>query len=409
MSKLTAKFVENVSVKGRYQDGGGLILFVNTASKRVTKSWVVRYTSPTQGRRRDMGLGSFEGIGLAKARCKAAEAMHAVAQGFDPLTIETGSGKRVRKQSNKTLFGGSPDFESVVRDFHERHRVTLKNEKYAAQWLRNMERILFPHIGKSQCDRLTVNNLLEVMQPIAFRTPEQARRVIIQLMMIFADAVARGIVSANPAEKLKLLVKYPQIKKVNHPSVSWKNAPDFVKELLRSELPQVVKLAYLFLILTAGRTTEVLEASWGEMDFENQHWTIPAARMKAGRLHRAWLSRPSLLVLEQLSNGQPLPSEYVFLGKAKGRCINSNSLLNATKVLGHGGRVTPHGFRSTFSTWAYENAIASSETIEMALAHVSGDQVSRAYNKADYSTQRRELLERWASYLLPEGLSDIVQ
>jgi hypothetical protein len=85
--------------------------------------------------------------------------------------------------------------------------------------------------------------------------------VIVQLIMIFADAIARGIVSANPAEKLKLLVKYPQIEKVNHPSVNWKNAPGCVTVLLRFELPQVVKLGYLFLILTAERTTEVLEAT----------------------------------------------------------------------------------------------------------------------------------------------------
>jgi integrase len=403
MSKLSAKFVENISVKGRYQDGGGLILFVNHTPKRVTKSWVVRYTSPTRKYRRDMGLGSLEEIGLAKARLKAAKAMYAVSQGDDPLDTNSEFGARVTRRANRSFSNSSLDFESVVREFHARHKVTLKNEKYAAQWFRNLERLLFTHIGKNQFNQLTASDLLAVIQPIAIRTPEQARRIIIQLVMIFSDAVARGLVSENPADKLKILVKYPSIEKLNHPSLSWRNAPRFISELLGSKLPKIVKLAYLFLILTAARSTEVLQATWNEFDLENQHWTIPVERMKAGRVHQVSLPDTAMQVLEQICPKHDAnPSGYVFEGERKASSINSNSLLNATKILGYRGLVTPHGFRSTFSTWAYENSIASPETIEMALAHVSGDQVSRAYNKADYLGQRRELLERWANYLLSE-------
>jgi integrase len=74
-------------------------------------------------------------------------------------------------------------------------------------------------------------------------------------------------------------------------------------------------------------------------------------------------------------------------------------LLNATKSIGYGGKVSPHGFRATFSTWANDNAISSPDIIESALAHSVGDTVSRAYNKAEYAVQRRLLLQRWADHV----------
>lgn len=41
-----------------------------------------------------------------------------------------------------------------------------------------------------------------------------------------------------------------------------------------------------FLILTATRTSEVLNAEWNEVDNDKATWQIPAERMKANREHR---------------------------------------------------------------------------------------------------------------------------
>jgi integrase len=41
-----------------------------------------------------------------------------------------------------------------------------------------------------------------------------------------------------------------------------------------------------FTALTAARTGEALGARWGEIDLGAKVWTVPAARMKAGREHR---------------------------------------------------------------------------------------------------------------------------
>ena len=56
-------------------------------------------------------------------------------------------------------------------------------------------------------------------------------------------------------------------------------------------------MALEFLILTAGRSDEIREADWSEIDEEAATWTIPAARMKAELPHRVPLSTGAMTVL----------------------------------------------------------------------------------------------------------------
>ena len=50
-------------------------------------------------------------------------------------------------------------------------------------------------------------------------------------------------------------------------------------------------------MLTAARSGEVRGADWSEIDWDARLWTVPAARMKAGREHRVPLSAQAMAVL----------------------------------------------------------------------------------------------------------------
>ena len=59
-----------------------------------------------------------------------------------------------------------------------------------------------------------------------------------------------------------------------------------------------------------------------------------------------------------------------------------------------------HGLcRATFSTWAYDTAAARGDVIEACLAHREADKVKAAYNRAQFTEERRALLAAWADYL----------
>jgi hypothetical protein len=63
-------------------------------------------------------------------------------------------------------------------------------------------------------------------------------------------------------------------------------------------------------------------------------------------------------------------------------------------------QTTVHGLcRATFSTWAYDTAAARPDVIEACLAHREADRVKAAYNRAQFTEERRALLAAWAEYL----------
>lgn len=62
-----------------------------------------------------------------------------------------------------------------------------------------------------------------------------------------------------------------------------------------------------------------------------------------------------------------------------------------------GKPITLHGFRSSFRDWCAENGV-SRDLAEASLAHDIGSKVEKAYNRTALVGQRREVIERWATF-----------
>jgi hypothetical protein len=77
---LTAVKVANLKAKGMYPDGDGLYLRVTETG---TKNWIYRYS--TDGKLRDMGLGTVRDVSLAQARILAGELRRQRLDGLDPI------------------------------------------------------------------------------------------------------------------------------------------------------------------------------------------------------------------------------------------------------------------------------------------------------------------------------------
>jgi integrase len=153
-----------------------------------------------------------------------------------------------------------------------------------------------------------------------------------------------------------------------------------------------------FGLLTAARSGEVREARWDEIDRPTKLWTIPAARMKAGREHRVPLTDRCLELLRAV---RPFarPDGYVFPGSRAGRPLSDMSLSAVLRRMGL-AEFTVHGFRSSFRDWAGEATEFPQEIAETALAHVVGNAVVRSYRRGDALERRRALMRAWESYCL---------
>src|SRR6185437_12672455 len=52
-----------------------------------------------------------------------------------------------------------------------------------------------------------------------------------------------------------------------------------------------IRLGLRLILLTMVRKSELQEATWDEVDFENAVWSIPKERMKRSKAHNVYLSR----------------------------------------------------------------------------------------------------------------------
>lgn len=157
--------------------------------------------------------------------------------------------------------------------------------------------------------------------------------------------------------------------------------------------------------MTAARTSEVISATWSEIDLDAAVWTVPAERMKGGKVHRVPLAASVVALLRALP--QEANNPYVFIGSRAGA---PQSRFAMAKLLAKIGRsdITVHGFRSTFRDWAAELGNHPNHVVEMALAHVIGDKVEAAYRRGDLFSKRVRLMADWARYCSAPTSSTVV-
>ena len=124
----------------------------------------------------------------------------------------------------------------------------------------------------------------------------------------------------------------------------YKDLPSFWQDLDASS--GFGTFALRFLILTACRTSEVLEASWEEFDENLSSWTIPAHRMKAGKEHRVPLTAPASEIIDELCKLKA--HNYVFPSQKSNKPLSNMTMAAVLKRMHLNYR--PHGFRSSFRT-----------------------------------------------------------
>ena len=201
----------------------------------------------------------------------------------------------------------------------------------------------------------------------------------------------------NPAELTKQLrEKLPRRPKRvvrHHPALPYAEAPQF-----RADLSAAIGTAasmLCFLIFTACRTNEVVEARWSEIDRASSTWRIPGERMKMHQDHVVPLSDPALAILDKMHAATQ--GELIFPNPDNG-IFSENAMLAVLDRLGY-GHVTVHGFRSTFATWAEECTDYPDGVREAALAHKYKSETTAAYQRGQKLEKWRALMRDWAQFL----------
>jgi integrase len=390
---------------GRHAVGDGLYLLTRHGKPgaggavSISKSWVLRYM--LRGFRRDMGLGAYPVVSLADARRKAEDARRQIAAGTDPVDA-------ARAAAAAAARGPVPTFEEAADRYIAAHRDGWRNPKHRQQWQNTLATYAHPVIGRMSVADVAVGDVLRVLEPVWKDKPETATRLRGRIEAVLDWAIAREYRTGdNPARwrgrLQQLLPAKTKIRRVaHHPAMGWRDVGAFMQELRARPAPAARALE--FLVLTAARGGEVRGARWAEIDLAGGTWTVPGARMKAGRDHRVPLSDAALAVLRATLGAfreehgrKPAADALVFEGGRRGRPLSENAFMALLERMGRAD-VTSHGFRSTFRQWCAEATAYPREVAETALAHVNKDRVEAAYQRGDHLDQRRRLMADWATF-----------
>lgn len=225
-----------------------------------------------EGKRTELGLGGGRDLSLASAHAEAAKLREILATGGDP--------KAERAKDERM-----PTFGECADAYVEAMKPSWRNAKHAAQWTMTLTKYAMPMRSKP-VNAIGTHDVLDVLQGLWKRTPETAERLRGRIENVLDAAKAKGHrVGENPARWRghldQLLPRRQRLSRGHHAALPYDAMSDFMADLRGRSA--VAARALEFTILTAARSAEVLGPQWDEIDRGKKVWTIPAARMKAGR------------------------------------------------------------------------------------------------------------------------------
>jgi len=390
---LTNTEVEKAKPKDKMyelRDGNNLVLRIRPNG---TKIWYYTYKRPNIGKYTMVSFGKYPYISIADARQRREEYRTMLAKGIDPQ-------EKAQAEEEEKQIAHDKIFINVAKAWMEVKKSSITAD-YAVDIWRSLEKDILPYLKDTSIDDIKPRLLIEILQPVRVRGAlETVRRLIQRLNEIMIYATNTGLIDSNPAYGIANAFEKP--KREFMKTIRPEELPKLVNDINMSNLAVTTRCLIFWQLLTMTRPSEAANTEWKEIDFEKRLWTIPAARMKAKREHIIPLSDEALAVIEVLRpmNGH---RQFVFASRTyRWQSIDQQTANMALKRIGYEGKLVAHGMRSIAST-AMNEAGFNPDVIEAALAHVDKNDVRRAYNRATYLEQRRELMEWWGKKVYERG------
>ena len=393
--KLTNTTCKNAKPKKKaykLTDGAGMFLYV---MPNGSKYWRLKYRFG--GKEKRLAMGVYPDITLQMARDKRLEARRLIDQGIDP-----GQDKRRKKRQRELDTNNT--FKVVAEEWVE-HNMSSWSENHGKTVRRRLEMDLYPRLGSMPIKDINAPILLPVLQAIEKRgAHEIARRALQYCGQIFRFAIITGRGERDVSADLKGALR--PFKRGHYAAMDMKELPEFLQTLKRNEarlFPQTM-IAVELLMLTFVRTSELINATWDEFDFEEKMWIIPEQRMKMKKPHMIPLSKQSIALLRQLKELNPPNRIHIFPSRHNPRNhMSNNTILSALGRMGYRGTHTGHGFRALAMSTIKEKLKYRHEAVDRQLAHAPKNQIDKAYDRAKYLDERIVMMQDWADYL--DGIS----
>ena len=376
----------------KLSDGEGLYFVVK---KNGTKSW--RYDFSYGGKRKSMSFGIYPTVSLKDARTKKDEAKYSLANNVNPISI---------KKASESL-----TLQNVIDEW-----IDLRKKSSSIATITQNKRILkniTDWLGNIAIKDIKRADIISVLEKVQSRgVIETAHRLLSLINKIYMFAVTKEYIEHNIIADIdKKSVLIPNQKDTHLAAIT---EPKDIKQLLLDinsigeKLKSDISTIFIFKLIpyVFVRSENIRLMCWDDINLEKGVWEIPKEKMKMKVDFVCPLPKQATDILKQIEPFSRHRSRFVFPSPYKNdRGVSGAALSDTLNKLGYQNKHTFHGFRSMFSTIAYElykEHGFHSDIIEACLAHKERNRVKASYNresKFKYFEEKRELIQWYADWL----------
>src|SRR6267378_3754157 len=347
------------------------------------------------GRRETVTFGKYgpAGLSLARARELCIDAKRAISEGRSPAIEKQREKRRLLEAKSFGEFGEKWLTAAPMADSTRAMRRSIFERELLPVWRNRLLPEISPDDLRAHCAKIVDRG-----------APATAIHVRDILKQIYGFAILHGEKVVNPAEEVgpaSIATFVPKDRALSPAEIRV-----MLKQLERVATLPTIRLGMRLFLLTMVRKSELQDAVWDEVDFENAVWSIPKERMKRTKAHNVYLSRQALDIMIALktcagNSRYLLPSRYDADAPMSRATFNRITYAVVEQAKAEGLPLEPftvHDLRRTGSTLLNELGF-NRDWIEKCLAHEEGRSSRGVYNKAEYELQRRHMLQEWADVI----------
>lgn len=369
-------------------DRDGMYLLVSP-----TGALTFRFDYRLSGRRETVIIGRYgpTGVSLARAREKLIEAKLMIQDGISPAFERRREKRRIKEAKSFGEFGERWLQDARMADSTRAMRRTV------------FERDILPTFRKRLLNEILPEDLRAMCEKVKARgAPATALHVRDIVKLIFSFAILHGEKVSNPADDVGPSSIATFVARDR--SLSPSEIRIMLTQLEHVATLPTIRLGMKLFLLSMVRKSELQDAVWDEVDFENAVWSIPKERMKRSKAHNVYLSQQMLDIFIALktcagNSKYVLPSRYDADAPMSRATFNRITVAVVERAKKDGlplESFTVHDLRRTGSTLLNEVGF-NSDWIEKCLAHEDGRSSRGIYNKAEYEHQRRHMMQEWSN------------
>lgn len=305
MPKLTKRFVDLIQPpdgnlgKDLFFWDDELPSFGLRVKPSGVKSYLIQYRQ--SGRSRRMTIGRHGVLTAEEARRLARIELGNVAHGKDPA--------RNRQEDRH-----APTMKDLADDYLDRHAIPNKRPKSIRDDKAMLNTVILPRLALMKVREITRRDLETILIAME-RTPYRANRVRALLSKMFSLAVGWNWRLDNPVLGIP---KYQE-----HKRERWLSQEELQRlaAVLDTHSNQRAANIVRLLILTGARKSEVMRATWDQLNFDRGVWTKPAHTTKQRRNEHIPLNEQALFLLRVMRAAADDGCAFLFPGDTPDRPI----------------------------------------------------------------------------------------